>query len=252
MTVHVAAPKSPSAPDDRSQAAPNLGHGIADHRASAAALDADAVALSLFQKAIGWQDEAAWNSLVVRYSGLIRAWMRQEARWRAVRGRWDDDHWVLLAFERLWRAVPPARLQQFPTVASFLGYLKMCLRSALADEVRSQPPMPEESLPLDSRRVARRMTDPGVLAVERLEEQETWHDVAQRLSPDERLVIQLTFVDDLTPREIVRCHSNRFPSAVDVYRVKHAALKRLRRSPLLAARSEGAARTERRVRPRRR
>jgi hypothetical protein len=59
--------------------------------------------------------------------------------------------------------------------------------------------------------------------------------VAEALTPEEWLVIRLTFLAELQPREIALDHPERFPTALDVYRVKRRALDRLRRgsSPLV-------------------
>ena len=57
-------------------------------------------------------------------------------------------------------------------------------------------------------------------ALDRLLERELWQAVARALTPEEWLVIRLTFLAELQPREIVLGHPERFPTAHHVYRVK--------------------------------
>jgi hypothetical protein len=49
-------------------------------------------------------------------------------------------------------------------------------------------------------------------------------------SEDERLLLYLTYVQDMQPREITALHRQRFPTVDDVYRIKRNVLERLRRN----------------------
>ena len=80
------------------------------------------------------------------------------------------------------------------------------------------------------------------LALDRLLERELWQAVAEALTPEEWLVIRLTFLAELQPREIALDHPERFPTALDVYRAKRRALERLRRGSLPLVGQPGAPR----------
>jgi DNA-directed RNA polymerase specialized sigma24 family protein len=166
----------------------------------------------------------------------VRAWVRQHPCWPALRHQWDDDQWVILAFERFWQAMRADRLAHFPTLASLLAYLKMCVHSALVDEARSLRASRSEALPEEGYDGGRdETTDVGALALERLAARELWHAIAETLSPDEQLVIVLSFAAGHKPREIARRHADRFVSVAQVYYLKRNALDRLRRNSLLLA-----------------
>jgi DNA-directed RNA polymerase specialized sigma24 family protein len=161
--------------------------------------------------------------------------------WPAVCDQWTDDHWVMASFERFWQAMPPERLVSFPTVASLLRYLKLCLHSELVDEMRAQRARPPRPLPSRDERAPRQEHAVDAPALDRLLERELWQTVARALTPEEWLVIRLTFLAELQPREIVLGHPERFPTAHHVYRVKRRALGRLRRGSVLHVGRGGAA-----------
>jgi hypothetical protein len=191
--------------------------------------DDDVPAVDLFRRAIRDQDEGAWQALVHGYARLVRTWVHRHPCWPAVCDQWSDDHWVMASFERFWQAMPPERLVSFPTVASLLRYLKLCLHSALVDELRAQRARPPRPLPPRRQPALRQERSVDALALDRLLERELWQAVAEALTPEEWLVIRLTFLAELQPREIALGHPERFRTALDVYRVKRRALGRLRR-----------------------
>jgi hypothetical protein len=59
-----------------------------------------------------------------------------------------------------------------------------------------------------------------------------WRQVSAALADEqERLVLYLSYVIGMTPRQIKDRHTDRFPDVGEVYRLKRAALLRLRHHP---------------------
>jgi hypothetical protein len=130
-----------------------------------------------------------------------------------------------------------------------LQYLKLCVRSAVLDDVRARQQAALEPIDgLDERRIAagpgsaRTAPDVEGIVLDRMASRDLWRTVLEALpDADERLVAYLSFVQGLKPGEIATARPDRFASAADVYRVKRNALERLRRSPRLQARFGGGA-----------
>jgi len=186
----------------------------------------DSYCFELFRRAIVSGSGEAWEALIAQYRGLVRDWIWQHALAGSIE---DHDDLVTRAFERFWQAVRPERFASFPHLASLLRYLKLCVFAALIDEVRSQRTWQEH-------RAAGELADEveGVRVDETVLDEvgraKLWQAIEQAL-PDaaERLVIYLSCVIGLKPREIARRHREVYPSVAEVYRCKRLALERLRR-----------------------
>lgn len=194
----------------------------------------DCYGLELVRRAIVLRDPDAWQALYAQYHGLVRDWLLRGSRHR----RADDlDDLVIRVFARFWRSVGPGRLAAFATLGGVLKYLKMCTRTVLIDEMRA------------ARAWASRRADAAELAVVADERQHVarsmmhevmsyalWHAVERALPESrERLVIDLSFVRGLKPREIAEAYGHLFPTVEEVYRHKRLALAHLRRDPGLHA-----------------
>ena len=188
------------------------------------------IAYKLFQRALVTRDEAAWAALYAKYRGLVRAWLVQQP---GVASADDLDDLAVRAFARFWQAVPPERFVLFPNLASLLRYLKLCAVTALIDEGRARHtgecrPVGNEPAPPTS---AAGIED---LVLDRLAAESLWQAVEAALpDPAERLVIRLSFVAGLKPRQIAAGYGQVFSSVDAVYHLKRLALDRLRRSPRL-------------------
>jgi len=188
-----------------------------------------AAALELFRRAVCGRDAAAWAAILAEYRGLVLAWVRRHPA--AARLDGDDDDRVCRVFERFWAAVPPERWDRFTELPALLGYLKLCAHSVVLDAARARHP----AVPLDT--VAGAVVDPRdpeAGALGELAGRELW-GLVLRLLPDlrERVVAELSLVQNLTPREIRTRHPGRFATVGEVYRLKRNVLERLRRSPEL-------------------
>ncbi len=191
-----------------------------------------AAGFELFRRAICERDDAAWDAVVTQYGGLVRSWIRQQPASTAAGA--DGDELAIRAFERLWMAVGPERFGQFRDLASVLGYLKMCAHSVVVDEVRAR--RSHQVGGLDELLADADVEAPGIdtMVERRTAVHDLWTAILGEV-PDEseRLLVYLSFAQDLKPGQIRERHPDRYPTVADVYRIKRNVLDRLRRSPRL-------------------
>src|SRR5260221_712673 len=115
-------------------------------------------------------------------------------------------------------------MDNFDSVAALLKYLKMCVHSVIADEVRSrQSRQYEETLEAIEQEPA--TDDPAEDVVSGLSAQTLWQVIQEELnSEDERLLLYLAYVQGMKPGEICAQHRHYFPTVEDVYRIKRNVL----------------------------
>lgn len=186
----------------------------------------DSFCYELFRRAIVGRVGEAWAALIAQYRGLVRDWIWRHALASSIE---DHDDLATRAFERFWQAVRPERFAAFPHLSSLLRYLKLCVFAALIDQTRGQRGWEEH-------RAAGELADEveGVrvdeVVLDEVGRANLWAAI-ERALPDaaERLVVYLSCVIGLKPREIARRHGEVYPSVGEVYRIKRLALERLRR-----------------------
>jgi hypothetical protein len=185
----------------------------------------------LFRRAICLGDGAAWAGVVAQFRSVLRVWVRRHPALGAAGGAADD--WVDQAFSRLWLAVQPARFDQFPDLASLLRYLKLCVHSLLADAARDRR---QAARSLDSVvEGGPELPDVALTVTSRITGSELWDVVLNEVEDEtERLLLYLSFAQQLKPRQVQARYPERFACVDDVYRMKRNLLDRLRRSPRMA------------------
>ena len=152
----------------------------------------------------------------------------------------DEAMVATRAFERFWGAIKPERFGSFPHLASLLRYLKLCVFAALVDELRGRRSWQEHRA---AGELADEVEGPRVdeTVLDEVGRADLWSAIEVAL-PDqaERLVIYLSCVIGLKPREIARRHREVYSSVEEVYRAKRLALERLRRDNLIRSFWEAA------------
>src|SRR5579872_4901440 len=73
----------------------------------------------LCRRAIGENDQVAWNQLVAQYSNLVLSWILRDPV-RPLVGE-DDDYWVNDVFRRFWQATRAKRFENFESLAGVLA-----------------------------------------------------------------------------------------------------------------------------------
>src|SRR5437588_11563603 len=111
-------------------------------------------------------------------------------------------------------------MENFDSLAAMLKYLKMCVHSVVADEVRSrQSRQYEETLELIEHEPA--SEDPADDVVATISAQGLWQVIQEELNgEDERVLIYLAYIHGMKPSEISSQHRRLFPTVDDVYRIK--------------------------------
>jgi DNA-directed RNA polymerase specialized sigma24 family protein len=181
------------------------------------------------------RDEAAWASIYQQYAPLVLTWVSQHQNAMPLLGQDGSGPLVNAAFAKFAQALTPAKVGGFDTLAAILKYLKMCVHSVVADEVRSrQARQLEETLDVVKHEPAG--DDPAEGVVSNISAQHLWQIIQEELNGDEeRVLIYLAYVQGMKPGEISALHRRLFPSVDDVYRIKRNVLERLRRNRRLQA-----------------
>lgn len=184
--------------------------------------------LELFRRAVIERDDDAWAAVYDQYADRVRYWLGTP--WT------HDDEEVTVVFERFWQAVDGAKFTRFHSLAAVLQYLKMCAYSVRMDRGRALRATASEH-PLDEAvHRAAGHDDVEETVTQSVDARRLWA-VVRSLLCDERegLVLYLSYVMGLTPREIRARHHGHFPDVAEVYRLKRNVLDRLRRAPEIKA-----------------
>src|SRR5579884_3178820 len=195
----------------------------------------DRYCLELFRRAIVRRDEDAWACIYQQYAPLVLTWVNQHQSAASLLGQDGGAPLVNAAFAKFAQALTPAKMDNFDSLAAVLKYLKMCVHSVIADEVRSrQARQYEETLEAIEQEPS--TDDPAEDVISGLSIQSLWQVIQEELNgEDERLLIYLAYVQGMKPAEICAHQRQLFPSVEDVYRIKRNVLERLRRNRRLRA-----------------
>ncbi len=189
---------------------------------------AERYCLELFRRAVAERDDEAWEAVYRQYLPVVRRWLSLRPD--------DGDEETAAAFERFWRAVDGAKFARFGSLASVLQYLKMCALTARMDAARAARASSAEEPLSDATQLIGDGENVEDAVTERAGAAELWAVVQGCLNDErERLVIYLSCVVGLSPRDVCARHPREFPQVAEVYRLKRNVLDRLRRAPEIRA-----------------
>src|SRR5256714_14251404 len=190
----------------------------------------DRYCLELFRRAIVKRDDDAWACIYQQYAPLVLTWVTQHQSAAPMLGQDGSAPLVNAAFAKFSQALTPAKMDNFDSLAAILKYLKMCVHSVVADEVRSrQARQYEETLEQIEHEPA--TDDPADDVVSNISAQNLWQVIQEELNgEDERVLMYLAYIHGMKPSEISSHHRRLFPTVDDVYRIKRNVLERLRRN----------------------
>jgi RNA polymerase sigma factor (sigma-70 family) len=195
----------------------------------------DRFCLELFRRAIVARNDEAWASIYQQYAPLVLTWVTQHQSATPLLGQDGSAPLVNAAFAKFSQALTPDKMRNFDSLAAILKYLKMCVHSVVADEVRSRQARQYEET-LDSIEHEPASDDPADDVVSHISAQSLWKVIQEELNgEDERILLYLAYVQGMKPGEISSQHSRLFPTVDDVYRIKRNVLERLRRNRRLQA-----------------
>lgn len=188
----------------------------------------------LFRRAICHRNELAWEYIYLQYRPLVAGWVGRHPLFPTVEEQMED--FVLVAFEKMWKALTPEKFEEFSELKSLLGYLRMCVHSAVVDaaRVKEREELLERALgasePWNDEPNRRNRSDT------RLEREEFWRWLSDRLKNEkEQRIVYGTFILALKPREVYAQYQDTFSSIDEVRRVKENVVARLRRDKELRA-----------------
>lgn len=183
--------------------------------------------LELFRRAVGEQDQQAWEAIYARYWRLMAHW---------VNGPLDQvQDRVQTAYLKFLHAIQPQSFAgKFATIGHLMAFLKRCAYAVRIDANRARarqeiygPPgswdeIPEShTLPSDEPELERIARKELLAYVE-----------AQMRDDQERIVLHLTLLG-CTPRQVAEKAPALFPTPAEVYKVKERVLLRLSSDPRL-------------------
>jgi hypothetical protein len=190
----------------------------------------DRYRLELFRRAIVKRDDDAWACIYQQYAPLVLTWVTQHQSAAPLLSQDGSAPLVNAAFAKFALALTPAKMENFASLAALLKYLKMCVHSVVADEVRShQARQHEEALELIEHEPA--AADPADDVIADISARSLWRLVQAELKgEEERVLVYLAYVHAMKPAEISSRQPELFPTVDEVYRIKRNVLERLRRS----------------------
>lgn len=199
----------------------------------------EGVCFELFVRALGDEGAAAWAAVQHQYDRLVRRWLRRAATAPLSAAEVDDllqETWL-----RFWNTLrqrgQPLR-RHFPHVGGVLRYLNQCAVSAVLDQGRTARRLAELDARLSAgpddfiadrpRAVIDQVAD-RMQKERRLAKMAAW--IKNRVDdPQERLILEESFVNGLEPLEIALKHPDHFADVKEVRKVKERLVKRARRA----------------------
>ncbi|MDB4895851.1 MAG: hypothetical protein JWN15_2113 [Firmicutes bacterium] len=189
--------------------------------------------IALLYGALSTRDENAWAEAWHVWLPRVATWVRCHPQF-GYTGE-DVNYFVGRAFEKLWQAVEPEKLERFETPAHLLHYLKLCVHSAIVNHLRPDRNSPFQATPAEEMG-AFPDPAPGVEAtvLDQLRRDQLWTIVASHAQTDrERVIIQTALVDGMKPRDIAVRYRGLFGGVQEVYTCKRNLLERLMRDARL-------------------
>ncbi len=188
----------------------------------------------MFQRALAGHDAAAWAALQEQYQRLVLTWLHRSGDLAPD----EADDLACEAWEKFWRTLIRRAADltaHFHHTGALLKYLQQCAITTLLDRQRRQQRQERLAARLTEQQAHTPTLAPSELALralqdaERLREAQRWA-ASQVTDPQERLVLQLSFEEDLSPAEIAARFPHDFDDVQAVRRIKERLLKRARRA----------------------
>jgi DNA-directed RNA polymerase specialized sigma24 family protein len=184
----------------------------------------------LFRRAIVTGDQHAHEGIYLQYQALVASWVERHPSYASTHE--EVQYFVNRAFEKLWRALTPAKFARFEDLKAVLAYFKMCTHSVIIDYARaSQHTLVDEEPGQEELTLGR--DDSQALeddAIQKADRAGFWRSIDERLGDEkERAVIYGSFVLAMKPAEVQKQYQHLFTDVKDVYRTKQNVIDRLRR-----------------------
>jgi RNA polymerase sigma factor (sigma-70 family) len=198
----------------------------------------------LFRRALEAQDEWAWQAIQEQYRGMILNWLQTAAHHRLAAEEAEDL--LQNTLEKFWRTLGRRRnlaiAERFAHVGALLKYLRQCAVTAQLDANRQTKRWErlthtlareaETARPNSSHTTVFEQSHADYLyQEEQLQKVQRWFQ-AEVEDELEKLVIQLSYEQELKPADIAAHYPQQFASVHQVRQIKERVLKRARRALL--------------------
>lgn len=188
----------------------------------------------LFRRALDDRDEIAWTALKEQYEGLIRSWVYHAAA-LSIPSQTVEEL-VQDALTRFWRTLgqQSSHLEErFNHVGGLLNYLQRCAVASCLDWQRQQQRHSKFQEDFATTYQWVDSANPSVL--DHLEKKELLQRIQMWIQQEvhdeqERLILYLSYEQNLKPDAIAQHHPEQFTTAQEVRRIKERILKRARRA----------------------
>lgn len=197
-------------------------------------MQANELEIQALYHALVHRDHTSWESVWRSWRPRVAGWVRRHPQY-SYTGE-EVDYFVNRAFEKLWRAVDGTKLERFVNPAQVIQYFKLCVHSAILDELRGARPERAQVAVSTEELVDIPDARPGVEedAMTRVRKDELWSAVSRHArSEEERVLVVAGLVRGMAPREIALRYPGLFGSVSDVYRLKRNLMDRLSRDKRL-------------------
>jgi hypothetical protein len=183
-------------------------------------VDQEQECLNMFNRAVEYNDCAAWQFLNEHFSGVMHYWLR---KWFPHEDRYcleSDENCIDLAFERFWYAASYKQHIHFDTLVAALSYLQASLRSVAIDIIRTHKR--NDILSIEHLRLSEtfvKESDDEVLGL--------WEEIEKVLSNErEKRAAYLLFNCNLKPRQVVQLCPQEFDDVQELYQVRKKVFDR--------------------------
>jgi DNA-directed RNA polymerase specialized sigma24 family protein len=187
---------------------------------------ADLEGYQLFRLAIAKSDADAWAAIADRYRRQMVAWANHCCARMPIHEQPLDI--ADQAFARAWSALSSAQVESFPSLATFLGYLRSCVMATAIDHAREQHTRArnEQLAQVEWATASLEQT-----VVEEMQHGELWRLILSMVkSEPEKVLVYESLIYGLPPRAIYTRHPDQFTDVGAVYRMKRNLFKRLQRN----------------------
>lgn len=190
----------------------------------------------LFRRALDLGNEVAWATIQQQFHPLFVSWVLESVTA-------EVDHFMVedmlqVALERFWLALSSADqplAERFAYLGGLLKYMKLCIKSACIEWQRGemrQNRIHKQLVTVTFSVPVQRPLEQLCIHKEhtaRCEGVRIWLETHCQ-DEAEKLVYQLTFEEELKPRQIAARHPDHFPDVKDVYRIKLRLYRRIQRA----------------------
>jgi DNA-directed RNA polymerase specialized sigma24 family protein len=178
----------------------------------------------LFHRAVTG-DNLAWTAIYEQYHRLVAKWVGGSI--------YEMEDRTQAAFEKFLRSInPDTFLQKFPDIERIMGFLCTISKSVKLDAERIER---REAILLSFKAYPELKSEYMLdQIIDNILSNELWQKILGQLNDEqEKTIMELSFHQGFTPRQIVEQCPDQFQDVTDVHRIKERVLLRLKSNPLL-------------------